>query len=255
MKLNLIFGRIALLFLALIMTLGLLVGCSPLAPSSVSVWIDVPRDRLALSDIQAINIDGHAASSEGIRRIEVWINGVLLTAFDNPPSVDELASFHIDWTPDTLGEYTIQALAFSPDGTSSEPDSARVVFGEIADDVQPQCTAEVLVAPLLVSPADGAAVETNLVLTWSYPDSACHPYSYMIDISEDASFADISWGFGTLDNLETSRSWPLPAGQCYFWRARAYVPDETGPASSAWQFCIAEEEATDNRHANPAPCP
>jgi hypothetical protein len=78
------------------------------------------------------------------------------------------------------------------------------------------------------------------LLTWSYPDISCHPYSYAVDISSDTSFTDISLGFGTLDYNETSRQWPLPAGQCYYWRVKAYVPDVNGPPSAAWRFCISD---------------
>lgn len=77
----------------------------------------------------------------------------------------------------------------------------------------------------------------------------------MIDISEYASFADSSWGFGTLDHLETTRSWPLPSGQCYYWRMSAYVPDESGPASGAWRFCVAEAEVTVTETPTPTPPP
>ncbi len=218
----------------------LLAGCAPRA-AGISVWIDVPLDGLSLPGVQAINIDGHAASPGGISRIEIWVNGVLQANIESPPIDDGLASFHLDWTPASNGEYTIQALAFSPDGLASQPDSARVVFG---GDVLPLCAVDALVAPLLVSPADGATLPPDPLLAWSYPDGSCHPHSYKVDISEDASFADLRWGFGTLDHLETSRSWPLAAGGCYYWRVLAYSPDEYGPASAVWHFCVAEAEGT-----------
>jgi hypothetical protein len=249
MKVNPVIGKLFLYVLMIV----LLAGCGLPASSSVSVWIDVPLDHLVLTEVQPINIDGHAASPAGISRVEIRIDGVLLTSFDDPAIVDGLAAFHTDWTPPDFGDYTIEAIAYSPDGTASAPDTARVIFDHAVTDVQPQCAAAELVAPLLVSPADGAVVDINPVLSWAYPDSSCHPYSYQIDISEDDTFADISWGFGTLDHLETSRSWPLPAGQCYYWRARAYVPDETGPASPAWQFCIAEEEMVSTETPTPEP--
>ncbi|MCG2785309.1 MAG: Ig-like domain-containing protein [Anaerolineae bacterium] len=238
----------------LIILSGLLAGCAP-RTAGISVWIDVPLDGLILPGVQAINIDGHAASPGGISRIEIWIDGALLANIDNPPTDDGLASFHLDWTPASIGDYTIQAVAFSPDGSASQPDSARVAFGGLVEDVQPLCAVEALVAPLLVSPADGATLAPDPLLAWSYPDGSCHPHSYKIDISEDASFADLRWGFGTLDHLETSRSWPLAAGRCYYWRVLAYSPDGYGPASGAWRFCVAEAEVTVTETPTPTPPP
>ncbi len=255
MKPNSIFGRPALSFVSLVFILSLLAGCNLPTSSSVFVWIDVPLDGLILPAVQAINIDGHAASPGGISRIEIWIDGALQANIESPPTEAGLASFHLDWTPASNGEYTIQALAFGTDGTASQPDSARVAFGGLVEDVQPRCAVEALVAPLLVSPADGTTLTPDPLLAWSYPDASCHPHSYKIDISEDASFADLRWGFGTLDHLETSRSWPLAAGRCYYWRVLAYSPDGYGPASSAWSFCIAEAEVTVTETPTPTPTP
>ncbi len=100
------------------------------------------------------------------------------------------------------------------------------------------CTFETLAAPTLLSPTDGATLESPPLLSWSYPDPTCHPHSFAIDISPDAAFSDNRLGFATLDFNETSRSWPLPAGACYYWRVRAYVPDAFGPPSPVWSFCL-----------------
>lgn len=220
-------------------------ACGGLPGGETLVWIDVPLDGLFASGIQTIDIDGHATSPGGVSRVEIWANGVLLTTIESPPVDGDLASFHFEWTPSDYGDYTIQAIAFGASGNASEPDNARVFFDRLLDDALPFCAAEALVAPLLISPVDGAEVETNPVLAWSYPsEEPCLPQSYGIDISTDASFSDLRLGFATLDNNETSRSWPLPAGGCYFWRVRGYVPDVYGPASDVWSFCVVEPEIT-----------
>lgn len=111
--------------------LSLLAGCNlPSSSSGVSVWIDVPLDGLTFPDVQAIKIEGHASSIGGIGRVEIWIDGALLTTVNDPPMDGSLASFHAEWTPPLPGEYTIQAIAFGADGSASQPDSARVTFGE-----------------------------------------------------------------------------------------------------------------------------
>jgi len=163
----------------------------------------------------------------------------------------------IEWTPPGPGMYIINVRAKNKQGKTNGDASASVqitVSGNLSPPppapaglttISPtpapasgQCAAETLVAPLLLSPADGAAVTGDPLLTWSYPDTSCHPYSYAVDISSDAAFTDISLGFGTSDYNETSRQWPLPAGQCYYWRVKAYVPDVKGPPSLAWKFCL-----------------
>jgi len=118
---------------------GLLVVCSLLSgcgagsgSASTYVWIDVPLDGLAFPSVQAIKIEGHASSSGSISRVEIWINSVLLTTVNDPPMEGGLAAFHTEWTPSAPGEYTIQAVAFSANGTASEADSARVTFGGVS---------------------------------------------------------------------------------------------------------------------------
>lgn len=114
----------------LIMLFGLLAGCNlPNSTGVISVWLDVPLDGLVFLELQTINIKGHAAAMGGVSRVEVWINGALLTTINNPPIQADLASFQTEWAPSDPGEYTIQAIAFSADGTASSPDSARIRFG------------------------------------------------------------------------------------------------------------------------------
>ncbi len=107
----------------------LLAACNlPASAGGTSVWIDVPLDGLVFPAVQPIQIEGHAASPGGISRVEVWINGALLTSIENPPMEGSLAGFDVEWTPPAPGEYTIQAEAFGADGSASQPDSARVTF-------------------------------------------------------------------------------------------------------------------------------
>ncbi len=213
-------------------------GCAPIPAADVTVWIDVPIDGLTLSGVQSINIDGHAASSGVISRVEIWVNGAILSAIDHPPMDGSLASFHQEWTPPEAGSYTIQAIAYNQEGIDSQPDSTRIEFVDMLEDVLPECSPAELQAPILVSPADGSVFPSAPALSWDYPESYCLPHSYKIDISEDPSFSDNHLGFGTLDENELSRTWPIPAGACYYWRALAYSPESYGPPSETRSFCI-----------------
>jgi len=93
------------------------------------VWIDVPVDGLSLADVQPVNIEGHASSPAGISHIEIRVNGELFTTLRNPPADNNLNSFQASWTAPGPGEYTLQTIAFSSDGATSQPDSAVVRFG------------------------------------------------------------------------------------------------------------------------------
>ncbi len=104
----------------------------PTSSSGASVWIDVPLDGLVFPSLQPIKIEGHTASPGEISRVEIWINGTLLTTINDPATEGDLATFHAEWTPTAPGEYTIQAVAYSADGAASRPDSARVTFGGAA---------------------------------------------------------------------------------------------------------------------------
>jgi hypothetical protein len=119
-------------FVRIFIAILFLTACNmPVSTSGVSVWIDVPLDGLEFPDVQAIKIEGHAASPGSISRIEIWINGALQEAINDPLTESDLASFHTAWTPPAPGDYTIQAIAYSADGSASAPDSARVTFGDV----------------------------------------------------------------------------------------------------------------------------
>jgi hypothetical protein len=122
--------RLALRTSSLAVLLSLvLAGCNMPASGGASVWVDVPLDGLNFPAVQEINIEGHAAAPGGVRQVEIWIDGTLLTTVSNPPTEGDLASFGARWTPPGAGTYTIQAIAMSAGGAASAPDSARVTFG------------------------------------------------------------------------------------------------------------------------------
>lgn len=123
-------SRFAIALLRWIALAAILAACAPAPSRGVSVWIDVPLDGLTFAELQPIQIEGHASSAGGIARVEIWVNGALLTTVNAPPMQGRLASFRAEWTPAAPGAYTIQAVAFGADGAASQPDSARVTFGE-----------------------------------------------------------------------------------------------------------------------------
>jgi len=122
---------VTVICLTLILVFSLLAGCKRTdSPGGVKVWLDVPLDGLVFSDLRDINIKGHAEATDRVESVEIWINGDLLATISNPPVRAGLAAFHTPWMPGEPGVYTIQAVAFSADGTASAPDAVRITFGD-----------------------------------------------------------------------------------------------------------------------------
>jgi hypothetical protein len=221
-----------------------MVACSSFTGSAgPTTWIDRPLegDEIPLT---AITIQAHASDSDGIARFEFFV-------FDNsiaivPAAGERLGEASLEWQPPMPGTYLLGVRAEDGKGNQGGITHVQITVGGAVEKIATpsvtassgQCSIEALVAPVLLSPENGASLEAAPLLNWSYPDSSCHPYSFAIDISSDATFVDNSLGFGTVGFNETSRQWPLPSGQCYYWRVRAYVPDVYSPPSSVWSFCI-----------------
>lgn len=116
------FSLLACLLLAL-------AGCGPSSASSPYVWIDVPEDGLAYPDLGPVNVEGHAAGSAGIAKVELSIDGDLWTTIDNPAQENDLAAFQAEWQPEKPGTYLISAVAYGPDGASGPVDQTRITIG------------------------------------------------------------------------------------------------------------------------------
>ncbi|MFZ5808060.1 MAG: hypothetical protein ACOY16_02160 [Chloroflexota bacterium] len=229
-------------WLVLLVFVSGLSACST-SPSTQgpTTWVDQPINRAHLP-LAALTIQAHASDAEGISSFEFYLSENLLASV--PASGQRLSEASLQWQPPAPGEYDLQVRALDQMGNPGEMARLHITISEsplaaaTSSPALPQCALTSLSAPLLIAPADGANIEGNALFSWAYPDPSCHPHSFAIDISPDASFSDLTLGFATHDYNETSRSWPLPAGQCYFWRVRAYVPDSFGPPSPAWSFCL-----------------
>ncbi len=128
-------GRFKSTLVLIVILLILLPGCRQSdEKGSVTVWLDVPLDGLIFSELQGINIKGHAEAKDLVNSVEIWVNSALLTTISKPPMQAGLASFYTNWTPDAPGEYIIQAIAFGADGAPSQPDSVRIIFGQEAEE-------------------------------------------------------------------------------------------------------------------------
>jgi len=120
--------KYAILVWTLFVTL-LFSGCQRYHQGGTYVWIDVPINNMNLSDLQPIQIEGHASSPDGISKVEIYIDTDLFATIENPPLVGKLAPFQTTWIPAIPGEYTIQVVAYDNNDQASEIDSARIFFG------------------------------------------------------------------------------------------------------------------------------
>jgi len=127
-------------------------GCDGAGPASTRVWIDVPFDGAEL-EAGTIPVQSHAASREGIARVELWVNGALYRSDENPTPDEPVIYVVQPWVPTAPGNYTLEVRAYATDDTASDPASVTVrVTGEVVD-VTETPTAEFL-TPTSASPID-----------------------------------------------------------------------------------------------------
>ncbi len=123
-------------------------------------------------------------------------------------------------------------------------DQFPVLEPELPDE-KPRCPTDGLLAPNLQTPANAAVLTEDWpTLTWTYPDPACDPEGYRIDLSVDPTFADTSLSGGTGN---PSTAWaaahPLEDCQVYHWQVAAINDTTLGPFSESRWFRIDAESA------------
>lgn len=108
----------------------LLAACAP-GPEARApiIWIDVPVDGLNVAEGDPVHLEGHASHISGIDHVEFWADGALVSTLTEMEAAGSLYAFQSSWAPSAVGEHTLQVIAFTPDGTASEPDSARITVG------------------------------------------------------------------------------------------------------------------------------
>ncbi|MBM3126292.1 MAG: hypothetical protein FJZ87_14695, partial [Chloroflexi bacterium] len=140
------------------------------------VWIDRPLDGTTVP-LAPLILQAHAVDSDGITKIEFLISDSPIGSVSTEGARMEEAS--IEWTPPEPGIYELNVRATDTLGNTNARTPANVqivVSGDMPTSASSpttasgQCATETLVAPLLLSPADGASLTGEPLLTWSYPD-------------------------------------------------------------------------------------
>jgi hypothetical protein len=114
------------------------------------------------------------------------------------------------------------------------------------------CPPEYLVAPVFVSPADLARVNTlTPTLEWSIPEIAypfsasgkCHPEQFRLTLKKGPLFVDAMGAM--VDGTQTTWTAPaLEAGSEYQWSVAAVTNNESGPFSGIRKFYVGENCAS-----------
>jgi hypothetical protein len=116
-------GRSASLLLLLALVLascGLPGGVSQAKPPSIA--ITAPADGQQVEQGQEIAIQFTATDGQGVSRVEIGVDGVLLqTALNPSPAADAPFSGQQTWTATTPGSHSVMAVAYNLAGTASSP--------------------------------------------------------------------------------------------------------------------------------------
>jgi hypothetical protein len=139
----------------------LLTSCNmPISPAGdTSVWFDVPLNGLSVPVNSPVHIEGHAASSAGVLKVNIWVNDDLLTSVENPPAKDNLSYFEATWIPASTGEYILSASAVSKNGLSSQTDKVKIIVNG------GDGTITLTISPPLISISPSVTVTPEVSLT------------------------------------------------------------------------------------------
>ncbi len=78
-------------------------------------------DTVAEGEAVTLVLSATEDSGDGIARVEVFVNGALLTQENSPSGSDASFNFSTTWVAGAPGGYNIMAIAYSGDGTASAP--------------------------------------------------------------------------------------------------------------------------------------
>ena len=162
--------RLLKVILGSILLILILVGCGPAPAGATFVWIDVPHNMISYSELQPVIVQGHATGVDGISRIELYVEGDLWRTVEDPELVDGLASFTIEWLPPELGAYTLEAIAYGPDGQASEPDQTTVLFGLTPTPVR-SITPVISITPTLTETPTPVPSTDPAAYFWAEPET------------------------------------------------------------------------------------
>ncbi len=195
-------------YFSLLLILVTLAACSPTAKSGASnaglaAWIDAPLDETILP-LAPYEIVAHASDPSEVASLEILINDVHLTSYNNPYPEDLLLTVTHEWRPIDPGIYEIKARS---QNASGEWSNFAIVQVEVKEDFSPLVLApiptEILAFELTTcNPSLTAISNTTCRLG---PSSYHLPATYLLE-GESAPILgrnkDSSWWLTELPDLE-----------------------------------------------------
>jgi len=139
--------RILNIFISVFILLIPAACSSQQASTQPYAWIDVPVDGLNVPENSVVQIEGHAAHSDGVDHIELYANEIQLVVLEGLEQDGGLARFDFQWLPPAAGDYLIQAIAFDENGISGEADQAHVIVGAVASPLSDTEESDEIVTP------------------------------------------------------------------------------------------------------------
>lgn len=125
--------KILILLITVLFILACDLGSSQIATSTKStVAIGSPPHGAEFPQGQEILVQASATDSSGIARIELWVDGTLVT-MTQPPSPQAQFNAVLRWTPSSPGSHTLMVKAINSSSAISEPAAVVVnVTGAVA---------------------------------------------------------------------------------------------------------------------------
>lgn len=205
-----------------------LTACTMSASSAVPgvgretrTWIDDPREGSVYILGEPVSIRWHASAPEGIRQVEVRINGEIFGMAVDFDHAIPLVTQEYDWIPPASGQYLIEVVATSNAGAVSRPTvnvitvlvaSATVISSSIPVDTptqMPSLTPTVTWTPTatwtpratwtLTATATYTSIPGAIVQFWAEPASiqagGCTTIRWHVENAQSVIFGGVSQAF------------------------------------------------------------
>ncbi len=102
---------------------------------------------------QEVKVQAAVVDTEGISRVQLWVDGQLVNSQDVEPPLPSMTIRH-SWTPDTLGNHIIEIKAYNTNNRVNEPVQVFITVIETTaiEPILPPTTAPTVIAQASASP-------------------------------------------------------------------------------------------------------
>ncbi len=118
----------------IVISLLVLTGCFGGGEASPVVAITAPMNGATVPAGESVDLSFKASedSGAGLSRVEVFVNGALLSSEAVPEGSEALHQFTLAWTPSAGGSANVMAVAYAADDTASAPVTLVLTVAEAA---------------------------------------------------------------------------------------------------------------------------